>query len=203
MAQPSVLPEATSTDKFELTLHRDAKFWDSVASRKQKAKRRKARKFVSAQQEQFSIDDGGKGGAETEVDFYAAFGGEKGAPVSGLSDMDLIQQLAELEGGETGGKSEGAGVGVGTGAQPGESGSLEGSVHGSGSSASVSATASNSELQALEDLEKELGLDSFALFSGGGAQEDKGDKGDKAGPVVDDDDLDELEMYLNSLGPSK
>ena len=78
--------EATSTDRFELTLHRDAKFWDSVTSRKQRAKKRKARKFLSAQQERFSILDGSGGGGKsgggglfddeegaTEVNFYSSF----------------------------------------------------------------------------------------------------------------------------------
>jgi hypothetical protein len=186
-------PEATSTstDKFELTLHRDAKFWDSVASRKQKAKRRKSRKFVSSQQEQFSIDEGDVK-AGTEVDFYATFAGAEGK-ASGLSDMDLIQQLAELEG--DGKKSEG---------EEGEG--LE-SSHGSLSmSAPASTSASTSELQALEDLEKELGLDSFALFGGAGtgAGVSGDDKVDKTpGPEDDNDDLDELEQYLQSLGPPK
>lgn len=49
--------DASSTDRYEQSIHRDTRFWDTVAARKQKAKKRRARKFVSSAHEQFSIGE--------------------------------------------------------------------------------------------------------------------------------------------------
>jgi len=260
--------EATSTDRFEMTLHKDAKFWESISNRKQKAKRRKSRKFVSNQQEQFSIGDDELGDGGTEVNFYANFigstssskdnvatGGAAGATTigssagnsnnsnAGLSDMDLISQLAELENdsirsrddstGNSSSHSSGVAASDNSEAkkQYHEAGSsilMAGSsaspaacgADTTGSSSSISKTATN-ELQALEELEKELGLDNFALFSsnayGASSAEQTGanapapETADSTVAVAmtstsnsaagNDDDLDELEQYLQSLAP--
>ena len=52
-----ILIDSVSTDKYEASLHKDARFWESIATRKTRGKKRRSRKFVSAQQEQFSISD--------------------------------------------------------------------------------------------------------------------------------------------------
>ena len=52
-----ILIDSVSTDKYEASLHKDARFWESIATRKTRGKKRRPRKFVSAQQEQFSISD--------------------------------------------------------------------------------------------------------------------------------------------------
>lgn len=49
--------DASSTDRYEQSIHRDTRFWDTVTARKQKAKKRRARKFVSSAHEQFSIGE--------------------------------------------------------------------------------------------------------------------------------------------------
>jgi hypothetical protein len=243
-----------STDIFEQTLHRDAKFWETVATRKQKAKKRKARKFISNQQERFSIADDLKFDDElasgTEVNFYSAFTGALSAAggggaasaakkdLSGLSDMDLIMQLAELEGTGTSSGAGDDGDGGGSGrhslseevsfSREGAVGAGNGASNSSSSSSNQKQGALSSELQDLEDLERELGLDSFALFGGGGGGGGEGVSGETASgaagvgtgtenasatsadtststnraaaPDDDDDNLDELEKYLQSLG---
>jgi hypothetical protein len=45
------------TDKFEQMFHRDTRFWESIAARKSKTKRRQSRKFKSEVTEKFSIGD--------------------------------------------------------------------------------------------------------------------------------------------------
>lgn len=114
--------DESSTDRYEQNLHRDAKFWESISSRKQRAKRRRARKFLSNQQERFSIVDdvkaagddpdgpfahlsfltdvvaGSSGGADGGSGSGGGGGGGVGKNSAGLSDMDLIMQLAQAEG---------------------------------------------------------------------------------------------------------
>lgn len=222
--------EATSADRFEMTLHKDAKFWDSVANRKLKAKKRKARKFLSNQQERFSIGDDFKtdDAGVTEVNFYAGYGAGEGAggasggldgsvmsSYSNLSDMDLIMQLAELESGGGGGGGSGAGSGgeevvfttdsTADGSQAGE-GSAAG-VTGASSKAVTASKKTATELQVLEELEKELGLDNLMLGAPVGGSTSATTASAK--PAVtsmqlgDDDNLDELEKYLQSLGNPK
>lgn len=237
LAHPSatdsgLLLEASSADKFESTLHRDAKFWDQVANRKNKAKKRKARKFLSNQQERFSIADDLKGddATTTEVNFYSSFtpghsgdghavaGGDGSKGYSSLSDMDLIMQLAELESGVnsedvsfhpsmvvSSNTSEGAPSGDGTPVR---------SVTGSKAGSKAAPTkAVSSELQVLEELERELGLDNFltgmsndtkANGSAATSTEASAKSASAAAAasslLSDDDNLDELEKYLQSLG---
>eukprot|EP00428_Durinskia_dybowskii_P079327 CAMPEP_0170449960 /NCGR_PEP_ID=MMETSP0117_2-20130122/51522_1 /TAXON_ID=400756 /ORGANISM="Durinskia baltica, Strain CSIRO CS-38" /LENGTH=702 /DNA_ID=CAMNT_0010711235 /DNA_START=35 /DNA_END=2140 /DNA_ORIENTATION=+ len=228
--------EASSADKFELTLHKDAKFWDSVSNRKQRAKKRKARKFLSSQQERFSIGDDFKGDEDdagvTEVNFYSSFtspdsalGGKEGGKsnVSGLSDLDLIMQLAELESGASSGGG-GGGAPVASSSASSEqssttthtpnptaaellscsnnnnnnnnnnsnisSGSISGG-NGNGGGKNV-----NTELQVLEELERELGLDSLTLAP---ATSSIVKSASAPKQLSDDENLDELEKYLQSL----
>ena len=53
-----VVLDAQSTDKFEQMLHRDARFWENIADRKVRSKKRKSRKYASNTTEKFSIFDG-------------------------------------------------------------------------------------------------------------------------------------------------
>lgn len=254
-----LLLEASSADRFEATLHRDAKFWDQVASRKQKAKKRKSRKFLSSQQERFSIADDLRmddDSSATEVNFYSSFttgsggggggastggagagSGDAGKAYSNLSDLDLIMQLAELESGvsseefsfvqnNNNNNSTAAISSTSTSSSFSavEAGTPSGSETSKGTSKSTS-KAPASELQVLEELERELGLDNFlagistgdsskAGAGGGGgggggssagvAEADASSKQSAssvaASLLSDDDNLDELEKYLQSLG---
>lgn len=230
--------EASSADRFELTLHKDAKFWDSIANRKQKAKKRKSRKFLSHQQERFSI--GGEDlslddPAVTEVNFYSSFTADAGGKASGaaggglsysgLSDADLIMQLAELEGNSSAGETAGSGgkeaglssaggsafdldadflTDLSTTPQPADSAPTPAAAAASSSSSATKKV--SSELQVLQDLEKELGLDNFMGGSSGvgGATTGSAVKARPVAPELsDDEDLDELEKYLQSLGNPK
>lgn len=219
--------DAFSTDKFEMTLHKDIKFWESISLRKQKAKKRKSRKFLSTQQDRFSIADdvvGSDSAGATEVSFYSSFttpSSSSRSPsdvdYSNVSDIDLIKQLAELEGGSS--------DLLGTSTE--ESYYAANRTDTIGHSSFQSSTGGASELQALEDLEKELGLDSLLLFgtnnnsstSGGSTKESaagpmssdspagkettgSSEKNNAAlgGDDINFDNLDELESYLQSLG---
>ena len=227
VSDSGLLLDAFSTDKFEMTLHKDIKFWESISLRKQKAKKRKSRKFLSTQQDRFSIADdviGSDSAGATEVSFYSSFttpSSSSRSPsdvdYSNVSDIDLIKQLAELEGGSS--------DLLGTSTE--ESYYAANRTDTMGHSSFQSSTGGASELQSFEDLEKELGLDSLLLFgtnnnsstSGGSTKESA------AGPMSSDspagkettgsseksnaplggddinfDNLDELESYLQSLG---
>lgn len=152
-----------------------------------------------------------------------------------MSDMELIMQLARLEGeeqaeknqqGEEGSNFEGcdsvftvAVVAEVSDNRDAEVTPLKGSV--SASASQPLAAGGDDELQALADLEKELGLDDLQLYldSAGSAksttvktpnfQSPEGSKLDLSMAVEtggsskmnadDDDNLDELERYLESL----
>jgi hypothetical protein len=100
-----------TSDKYELTLHRDSRFWDAVANRKAKAKKRRSRKFAATAQEQFSIGDETSGQSDGSGIFGFANNllgisdsDESPSPTpsvggggSAISDVDLIQQLANAE----------------------------------------------------------------------------------------------------------
>lgn len=226
-----LLLEASSADKFEMTLHRDAKFWDAVSNRKLKAKKRKARKFLSHQQERFSIGDEFKGDEDgaTEVNFYSSFTAGAGSSsqslgpegsannYSSLSDMDLIMQLAELENGNAEEVNFPMNAGKETGGKEVSTVETE-TTPTTSDAAKAGRSAVSSELQVLEELERELGLDNFLT---GGPSSDPSQTvapvsagagtaastGSVSAPVTssvstldDDDNLDELEKYLQSLG---
>lgn len=217
-----LLIDSSSSDRYELTLHRDTRFWDAVAARKSKSKKRRSRKFISATQEQFSISDDAAGSGDSgegEVTFTVKQ--PKPAGASGISDLELIMQLA---------RAEGADDKEGSGGLSGPSSALSSKSTSSDTLAAAAANTANVELQALEELERELGLDDFQLFRsdasstsssasasskavvsdgsalGGGAAGDGGSgsgddsgKGAAAGSGTDEDNLDELEQYLQSL----
>lgn len=199
--------DATSSDKYEMSLHKDGRFWESISSRKQKSKKRRARKFISSQQEQFSISDDMKF-LEDEDSSEVSFtripqSNSKASNVSGMSDMELIMQLAMAEGDKEVSSNKSNTVSVASDLYDlGEPG-----------------LQNNSELQALEDLEKELGLGDLNLFgdknviSSPNLKASEGSDPDSlisdyVAPKVsgktterlnDDDNLDELEQYLNSI----
>jgi len=167
VSDSGLLLDSFSTDKFEMTLHKDIKFWESISLRKQKAKKRKTRKFLSTQQDRFSIADdvtGTDSAGTIEVSFYSSFTAASPAlsstrnpsdvDYSNVSDIDLIKQLAELEGGSS---------------DILDASTEEGYYAANRSDATAPSSyqtnaGGTSELQALEDLEKELGLDSYLLF---------------------------------------
>jgi hypothetical protein len=192
-----------------------------------RAKKRKARKFLSQQQERFSIGDDFRGddSGMTEVNFYSSFtdpapggAGKLGwsSNYSGLSDADLIMQLAELEGG---GSARGGGeevtfsapqaVSNGASGSKGTEGSAAAVAAGSGSSVKAAGAGTNAsakaatELQVLEELERELGLDSLISSLPPSASNSAVKSSAAATQLSDDDNLDELERYLQSLGSSK
>ena len=214
--------DAVSADKYENSLHKDSRFWDAVSARKTKSKKRRSRKYVQSTADQFSIfEDSGsmaidEGNLDSirfstvgpEGDLSIASGG-----VSGMSDMELIMQLARAE-------EDRLGDGDEEGETEGDAGRDQGKDRGRDKKGKA-----NVELQALEDLEKELGLNELQLFldgpstkagGGGGAAAGGGGTGTdtgrtdtpggkatttatKAAADDDDDNLDELERYLQSL----
>ena len=232
LSDSGVVMDSALTDKFEVMLHRDTRFWESVVARKARAKRRRPRKFVSESVEKFSIFDeagpnsgGSRGGSgrgggnddfEDEVSFSVKPTG--GAGLGGISDDELIRQLAEAEADEDSSCSAGVGTGgekiVGT---LGEVLLSEGESDRSMSDsekrtwrvsaptvapvaavAGVAAAPSSAsrELDALEELERELGLDLGSVTS-----QKKSDGGSAAVPATSGgaDDLDDLEAFLESL----
>lgn len=218
-----LLLEASSADKFEMTLHRDAKFWDAIANRKLKAKKRKARKFLSHQQERFSIGDDLRGeddAGTTEVNFYSSFTPGAAAAssssaqtsegpnaFSSMSDMDLIMQLAELEGGGGGSGAEEVSFPANVSFSDLSESKPPASTNSTSTTSKV--TAASSELQVLEELERELGLDNFLTgpsitttdpASAAGISASAPKAAASSAFLDDDENLDELEKYLQSLG---
>jgi tensin len=221
----TILPEAAEADKYETSIHKDARFWESVAARKVKSKKRKSRKFLSSQQDQFSIADDSKVLLDHDSLIEISFldkDTDAGKSIKGSSyqqDMDLIKQLAELESDVGGSPAASTGSAVASSSTTTMVGSnVESQTFSKPSSLTNSNVAIDLtpstpkttgsvkvELQALEDLEKELGLSDLHLFSA-----DK--KSSTSRPAVsttpkptptkfvdDDDNLDELEKYLQSL----
>ncbi len=152
-----------ATSRYEQSLHSDYRFWESVAARKAKAKKRRSRKFISVTHESFSIGDGDvndTNASDTEITFHAV------DQTSSSYNTDVLEQLAAEE----------AGL----------------STPGKGSE--------GNELNALDELEKELGLDIGSKI-GTEASKSSVDLADDKGVL---EDIDELEAYLESLAtPSK
>ena len=233
-----------SSDKYEESLHKDKRFWDSIASRKQKTKKRRSRKFDAEKTEHFIIDEsesnqesnmhsesghGGHGdGGELGDDGVGDEGESK--PRLGISDEDLLAQLAYAEellgdhedkpgsiagsmggGGSIGGSVSGVDV-------DGKSDSMKdylvvddvsdrsgmvlvdsGAVGSIGSNTNPPSTPMNKELEALEALERELGLD-LNIFSTPTPTKSNVSDGVTGGVVADDgDSLEDLEKYLQSI----
>ena len=192
--------DASSADRYELTLHRDTRFWEAVAARKSKSKKRQSRKFVSSSQDQFSISDDISGHGETKEPKPASAPRPTSKAVGNMSDLELIMQLARAEEDSMGEIDAESGPPMPTlNIQP------------MGSMNAGSTAAATLELQALEDLEKELGLDDLQLFTNMEFSDSSGTRdvdssvaassGTKAAaaPSAESEDLDELEQYLSSL----
>jgi len=264
--------DASSSDRYEMTLHRDTRFWDAVSARKLKSKRRRSRKFLSSSSDQFSIGDDLSGHSPSPLRPVRP----PAPPVisrsaASMSDEELIMQLAKAEededlgDGDDADENEGEALDLQTlsaKVRPSDSSSSSSSSSSASSSAfsssssapgpleassgaaaadpdaqgdtaasapapapapaSASAPASGSttaaagglaELQALEDLEKELGLDDLQLFTGmqfgdssasasassPASASASGAGAEPAASAGTDDDLDELEAYLQSI----
>ena len=210
---------AETSEKYELTLHKDTRFWESIANRKLKAKKRKSRKFVSDKADHFSIDlsnhdgnneEGGDGvshsDGQSEDDGTDTWANAEGNN-TGVSNEDLIAQLAYAEQllgteGSNDGDSVVSGMGGGRqspllmpfdttdsasisrtadhgfpSADPEDTGVMENGPTSSGHDANM-----NKELLALEELEKELGLDDLNLLpsattNGGNTDKDNSGNG--------------------------
>jgi tensin len=189
--------DSTTADKYEITLHKDTRFWDAVAARKAKSKKRRSRKFVATSQDQFSIADDiyidKEEYAGTKVYFNSnEVSSKKGAATTNSSNDDLILQLARAEENPD---------------------SAESPVRNGNDDINLN-SAANIELQALAELEKELGLE-FLNTKSTSSTEKSNEKNDVNENFDKDneeyhisntdakgnsyDDLDELEKYLESL----
>jgi hypothetical protein len=206
--------DPVTSDKYELTLHRDSRFWDAVASRKLKSKKRRSRKYTASVQEHFSIGDEPHSPAKTSASagLLGSLGslgsdllgfGDNAEPApaascgTSMADLDLIQQLANAE-----------------------SSNFSRTTNGGTTTPNLSAV---DELQALDLLEQELGLGlgSSAPSTPSHSRTKSSDKlvADTSTPIVtkfsrenlsesgtksksddiDLDNLEDLENYLNSL----
>ena len=203
--------EGEFSERYEQTLHRDVRFWESIAARKNKAKRRRARKFVSTTHDQFSIGEDDKGGGgSTEIVFsnsHSHSSSDISPDDDGLaaSNMDLIAALAEAE--DFG--DEDMGLGGGNGDDDDDaSGFVPISAAAVDAASAVpapttpAAKEANDNLAALDELEKELGIDGDSMFV---AEQSFTPKGAGAGADTSiEEEFDELEKYLESLAtPSK
>lgn len=201
VAAPSdsgLLIDASSADRYEQTLHNDSRFWEAVGARKNKAKSRKTRKFKSVVRETFTLDDGEDGSYDDEDDVSNVVKSRSATQdrARESQDRDLIEALAQAEAEDEGPKPglddsaldiSGAGVeavGLGLDMDP-----LPAATMGAGDA--------SRELAELEELEKELGLDSASASTPGAGADSGGADGD--GEEGGLDDLDDLERYLASI----
>lgn len=244
--------EAAMSDKYESSLHKDARFWESIAARKLKSKKRKGRKFEESHHDPFSIGDDSKflidqdDKNSIEVDFSMGPNSSSlgklpvGSNPKSYIDEDLMKQLAQFdesdsvsvshqsahEGNHLNIESNGEDL-LDTSAPASSNLSAENSstyAEKSNTETNVGNTSTNnSDLFALEELERELGLSDLQLF---GDKEKKLHSTPKASsasasssmkkaatPATDSkvakdlfddvDDLDELEKYLESLSAPK
>jgi hypothetical protein len=210
------LLDAAMQDKYESGLHKDAKFWEAVTARKNKQKRRKSRKFSSDQKDPFSImgDDSklihehthGHEDEQEEMTFSKFT--SKFQPTSSSNsqkDMELINLLAQAEDDSAEIPSINSKAVASANVESGNNNNARGGL--------TSPTAKK-ELQALEDLEKELGLTDLQLFSNEKSKPTSGTESSSATKPKEtttesagktskmeeiDDNLDELERYLQSL----
>lgn len=197
--------ESDVASKFDEMLHRDGRFWDQIAMRKSRAmsgdfRKKKSRKLAKSAPEIFSIGDSLEPESKSPPGGTSLSSGPAAATTAKksneLSDMELILQLAQAE--EEDYNSIPA---------PARSKDLP-----SGSAEQIAATATGradntaeSELQALENFERELGL----IVSPPKAPAAEASSEPKVNSTVAsasnlspefEDNLDELEKYLQSLG---
>lgn len=167
--------EGFMTDKYETGIHKDTRFWETIALRKNKSKKRRSRKFNSNEVEQFSIADDGKFLLEQEgsVDEISFITKDQNA----VDNSELIKQLALAEEDPLSEVQDTNGIAI------------------------KAIESKTGELQILEDLEKELGLSDLQLFNGEKSNSTPLNKDSSI--ITEDDNLDELEQYLQSLSTTK
>lgn len=202
--------DEAAADKYEQSLHRDAKFWDAITNRKQKSRKRRSRKFLSNQQEQFSIDESDHGDEEdressSRFDNLSSPVPAKSTNNGGMSDEDLIALLGNVE--------DDIAAAITTPAKTDTHSTSSYTVDETTVTSTISSMTpeAQKELLALDDLEKELGLDDMNLFSGKDSESSpvlsstsktpakQSAAGTPAKDIADLDDLDDIEEYLNSL----
>jgi len=167
--------DGLSSDKYETGIHKDIRFWEAISLRKSKSKKRRSRKFDSNEVDQFSIADDGKFLLEQEngVDEISFLSSATDQSSLNVDNSELIKQLALAEEDE-----------------------LPSMTLNDTTTAAKQPEMVPGELQVLEDLEKELGLSDLQLFS---AEKNPHPPSPKETQSTDDDNLDELEKYLQSL----
>lgn len=228
-----------SLDTYESNLHKDTRFWDAVASRKSRSKKRKQRRFPANLPDQFSIADDMSHIISDPLSLFqfsntsginqpSAEEVEQKRKQAEISDEERILQLAESQGQEHGNFDGDADADMEAFIQ---------SLTGAGS-AGLSIMGSKeremkndlpqairAEIDALDELEKVLGLDDNTIqktkensssSSSPSSKEsedswnvvEKMEKDDNAEKIdkkesqgkADDFNLDEIEQYLESLG---
>jgi protein-tyrosine phosphatase len=176
----------TIVDKYENSLHRDTRFWDAVAFRKSKCKKRKSRRFQPTAETQFSISDDfisnivsnvlvlGKGDhqpttsdpsefdknlhlTDEELILQSQTSGSASSPIAGQTNsLDAEEEMEAFIRNLTGSGALGV---TGSIVEPDKGGKPESPPSSSGTGSSKGELLSgNDELAALEQLERELGL---------------------------------------------
>ena len=203
-----VVLDPLSKDSYDQMLHRDARFWEAVSSRSARARLRKSRKFLASSQEQFSIfDDLGPLSPTGSADDDLTGSGKvvvQGHVDRVISDRELIEQLARAE----------------VGAENDDVTQLPVTPQlavGAPTMGSTIDTTAAAELQALAELEKELGLTDIGSSTSSGtgnsiskdvdtnshSKEGRSSSDVETQSKLDSDNLDELEQYLQSLSITK
>ena len=212
--------DSVSSDRYESSLHRDSRFWEAVSARKLRSKKRKARKFLATTQEQFSIIDEHNNNYISiddlnEIKFST---NNNNNPINLnnnnnnimnnsnsniISNEELILQLAAAQEDDISETSfdelHNKKTSIASSIKTNNNNNTNNNLH--------------SELQALEDLEKELGLDDLNLFKPSiatnsnvttNATMNSSMNASTMNEVTnnhksDEENLDELEKYLESL----
>jgi hypothetical protein len=176
-------------------MHRDVRFWEAIQSRQAKSRRRASRKYLSSSQEKFSISD------DTIVLDTALSPLHKSLMATtktqvGISNEDLIAELSRAEA-ESTPPPKVPPIDLSRAKQvvPDDLAFLDDFEFQTPATVQPVGTTAHSELKALEDLERELGLEEFVLPKHDNLSQKK---------IVQlqsavEDDLAELESYLSSL----
>lgn len=200
-----------TTEACEEFMHRDERFWEAVSSRKLKSRRRTARKFfTSSSRERFSIggddihipdedntgsnSDAGRTARQDSITRQAADTAMR------ISDEDLILALSEAT------EESGSRTHQGSQSTPSAKGAnlpddlsfledMDFKTPGSSRPAANTVGGQSSELKTLQDFEDELGLGDFSISPHGRLSTEKITQLQS----VVEDDIDELEKYLQSL----
>jgi protein-tyrosine phosphatase len=183
--------DASSVDRYEMSLHKDSRFWEAVATRKTRPKTIKSRKFNSQVTEKFSIVDGEVlEEEEEEVDLLSIVRPrlDSSQAKKEASDRDLIAMLSQVEAEDT---NQGNGVADAADGKSGTEGEnipqTKDIMSSVGASTDLTDNQIDRELADLESLEAELALESSG----------KAKTSDGEGEL---EDLEELEKYLQSMG---